>query len=452
MHSTPMVSTGLNVGFIFVLAIAAILIVSAIIAVAVLLGKKRKAGGVLAGVVLGAGALGVIVVLSIGLLIVVASNTTVFHANKQAPLSTQPYRGPEKPSPPERALVAVPPQAPPSTGITIAGTPWTNAVEEFQDFEADVYPSIEAAAEALGRRVGTRLMETSDSSDTDKRSIYVWLDEDLGEISRDVLEAVATGLRQKLNGPAYVSVERPASKHAIAVGLAVQEIQPDQHSRWGRRTESLSGAIALRVKTPAGPFSVSTRFVDAPWVVDRTSFATQYAQGDWLVAYSTGTHLTQDEARQSALAAASESLLPLARARINQLSASDQDNFRKQMQKNPDWLRGHISDELSSSNRVTDRFAQRFDRSYDAAIWREAVLVDAAPARIESIARSLVQGIDSKITRQRTTWSSFVAMIMLVFGTYLFLNMATKGYYVFLLRLATVAGLVAAGFVMMHLF
>jgi hypothetical protein len=450
MHSTPMVSTGLNVGFIFVLAIAAILIVSAIIAVAVLLGKKRKAGGVLAGVVLGAGALGVIVVLSIGLLIVVASNTTVFHANKQAPLSTQPYRGPEKPSPPERALVAVPPQAPPSTGITIAGTPWTNAVEEFQDFEADVYPSIESAGEALGRRVGARLMETSDAGDGDKRSIYVWLDEDLGSISRDVLEAVATGIRQKLDNPAYVSVERPASPDAVAVGLAVQEFQFESHKRWRKQTESRSGAIALRVKTPDGPFSVSTRFNEAPWVEDRNAFAANYPKGDWLVGYSDGTHTTQEQAKRDAILAATETLLPLAKARISQLPASDQHHFTQQMQKNPGWLRERISDELVSRNMLADRFAQRFDRPY-GTVWREAVLIDASPKHIEEIARSLVQGVDSRVASKRMTLFSYLAMFGLVFGTYLFLNMATKGYYAWALRFAAVGGITAVVFIVKFL-
>jgi hypothetical protein len=335
-------------------------------------------------------------------------------------------------------------------GVTVAGEPWSNAVEEFQDFQADIYPSIEDAAEALGRRVGARLIETSDTADGGKRSIYVWLDEDRGEISRDVLEAVARGVRQKLDEPAYVSVERPASTDAVAVGLAVQAFQFDSHKRWGKQTESRSGAIALRVKTPDGPFSVSTRFNEAPWLVDRSAFATQYPKGDWLVAYSDGTHTTHEEAKQDAISAAANFLLPLAQARISQLSASDQQHYRQQLAKDPDWLRSRIADELVSRNMLTDQFTQSFDRPY-GTVWREAVLVDASPKRVQAIARSLVQGVQSKVVHARTTWLSFFGLGGLVFGTYLFLNMATKGYYTWALRLAALGGLGGAGFLVTHL-
>jgi hypothetical protein len=332
-----------------------------------------------------------------------------------------------------------------ASGITVAGTPWSDAVEQFQDFEADVYPSMQAAAEALGRRVGQRLMEAADAGDSDKRSIYVWRDGDLGAISRDVLEAVATGIRQKLDEPAYVSVERPVSNDAVAVGLAVQEIQFDNHNRWGKKAESHSGSIAVRVKTPDGPFAVSTRYIEIPWVADRSAFAASYSNGDWLVGYSDGTHTTHEEAKQDAIWAATDVLLPLAKSRISQLSSSDQHHFAQQMQKDANWLRNRVADELVSRNLLTDRFAQRFDRPY-GTVWREAVLVDASPKRVEAIARSLVQGVDAKVTHERNTFISFLALGGLVFGTYLFLNMATKGYYAWALRFAAVGGIAAVVF------
>ena len=51
------------------------------------------------------------------------------------------------------------------------GQPWSGAVEEQLDYEADVYPSIEAAAEALGRRVGQRLVVSSVNDQGDAQSI-----------------------------------------------------------------------------------------------------------------------------------------------------------------------------------------------------------------------------------------------------------------------------------------
>ncbi len=368
-------------------------------------------------------------------------------------------------TPGDRVIVENPPAArdapqvaQTSPGLTVAGRPWTDAVEEHQDFEADVYPSLEAAAEALGRRVGQKLVGTPDTGGKPAAMVYVWRDGVAGHtenqggglvVTREILESVAAGLRQKLEAPAYVSVEQPPTPDDIAVNVAVPEVSFENHNRWRTHAESRSGSIALRVRAPGGPFSISTRFADTPWINDRTGFAGRYANGDWLVAYSDGTHTTHEGAREDAVNAATDVLLPLAQARVSQMSAPDQHRFAQQMEKDPDWLRNRIADELVSRNLVTDRFAQRFDRPY-GTVWREAVLVDASPTRVEAIARSLVRGVDAKVAYQRNTWFSFIALAGLIFGTYLFLNMATKGYYAWMLRLAAVAG--AGGVVLLFMY
>jgi uncharacterized membrane protein len=479
--------------FLLVLAVVAILIVLSIVAVNIATGKKRKAGAVLVGGLVGGMVLVVLAVVSVGLL------WGVSRVERQASYMDQPNRamtdqtwdsrygrwdenrkeqgrvegryteaqrsdGQQADSRIERVRTPAEPahanDAAP--GITVAGTPWTSAVEEYQDFEADVYPSIESAAKALGRRVGKRLIQDATTADGTP-SIYVWRDADGGDtqmprgglvVTRDVLEAVASGIRQKLDEPAYVSVERPASKDAITVGVAIQEISftyPSNDNLRPSQTDAATGGIALRVHTPDGPFSVSTRFDQNTWVLDRAGFSKRFPKGDWLVAFSDGTHTTHDQARQDAIDLAAAALLPMAQARIGQMSASDQQHFKQKLQKDPDWLLGRIADELVSQDLIKDRFTQSFDRPY-GTVWREAILVDAAPKRVEAIARSLVRGVDKQVAHQRTTWFSFAALAGLVFGTYLFLNMATKGYYVWALRLVAVAGLVAAGFVVTHLF
>lgn len=390
--------------------------------------------------------------------VLVEDPTTQMSQMVKLPNGVQTFEVIDENPPTVQGTPASPPQK--TTGLTVAGRPWTDAVEEHQDFEADVYPSIEAAAEALGRRVGQRLVSTFDFTGQPTPMIYVWRDGVAGQVedqngglivTRELLEAVALGLRQKLTDRAYVSIEQPPTPEAIAVNVAIPEVRFESHNRWRKQAESRSGSVALRVQAPSGPFSVSTRFNDAPWVVDRTGFTRQYANNDWLVAYSDGTHTTHEDARQDALHAATSILLPLAQARISQLPASDQHRFAQQMEKDPNWLRNRVADELVSRNLVTDRFAQRFDRPY-GTVWREAVLVDASPSQVDAIARSLVRGVNVQVTHQRKTWFSFIALAGLIFGTYLFLNMATKGYYTWALRFAALAGIVAAGFVLTHLF
>ena len=335
-----------------------------------------------------------------------------------------------------------------SSGVTVAGTPWTDAVEKHQDFEANEYPSMEAAAEALGRRVGQRLIESEAYGDS-VPAIYVWhdgasyLDK---KDARNLLEAAASGIRQKLDDPSLVTVDDSRSAEGVRVGLAVQEIHFNNHNRWRKQAESKSGAIALRVQGPKGGFSTSTKFVGAPWIVDRAGFDKRYPGGDWLVAYSSTDHTQHQQAKEDALMSATDALLPMARARISRMSESDQHRFNQMMAKDPDWLRTRVADELVSRNHVADRFAQRFDRPY-GSVWREAVLVDANQGHVEDIARSLVKSLDSRVTQMRSTTFSFVGLGGLIFGTYLFLNLATKGYYTWMLRFAALVGLAGvAGF------
>ncbi len=344
------------------------------------------------------------------------------------------------------------------SGVTVAGQPWSSAVEEYQDFEADVYPSLEAAAEALGRRAGQEFMGPMASVDGDTPSLYVWRDAGGGDSSPDdgtliitpeVLETIASGMRQKLLDPAYVSVEMPPTPDAITVRVMIPSVTFDNHNRWRKHTESKSGGIAIRTETSGGPFYAIARFVDAPWLENRSAFAKNFPNGDWLVGYSDGTHATHADAQWDALTTASEALLPLARARINHMSGSDQHQFNQQMAKNPNWLRDRVADELRSRNMVTDQFTQQFDRSY-GPVWREAILVDASPNRVEEIARSLVKGINVRVSHQKTTWFSYIALAALVIGTYLFLNMATKGYYAWSLRAALVIGLVAVAVIILN--
>lgn len=459
----PTIQRGIGIGSLLLFVVLAALGMGFFVLVAVVIaiiarhrGRRRVMGRALAGAAVATA----IMVVCIGLII--PRVQTVQHTQRDVSFSTSTSAsqtsagdalGQVQPS--AANLTQGEPAEDQGLGVAVAGQPWTSAVEEFQDFEADVYPSMETAAEALGRRVGQRLMETA-ADDGEPPSIYVWrASEGVGVsvisgeliITRDILDAVAQGLRQKLGDPAYVSVERPVS--GVAVNVAIQEIVFEDHNRWRKHAETRSGGLALRVESPDGPFSVSTRFAETPWVTDRTSFAREYANGDWLVAYSDGTHSTHIEARWDALTTAAEVLLPLARAKIIQMSGSDQHQFNQQMAKDPNWLRGRVADELRSRNLATDQFTQQFDRPY-GPVWREAVLVNASPEGVEQIARSLVQGVNVRVTHQRNTWFSYIALALLVVGTYLFLNMATKGYYAWALRGALLIGLIGVVIVILN--
>ena len=337
------------------------------------------------------------------------------------------------------------------SGVLIAGSPWTDDVEEHQGFVADRYPSLASAAEALGRQVGGELLQhVPDMQDSDAAPVYVWMQTDDQEpatsdgvllVTRPVLEQVADGIRQALENPAGVSVERPTSTDAIAVRISVGNMTFDFHNKWRQQTESGSGFVLAQVDTPDSDFSVKQPFEQVPWIDDPTRFAKDFKSGHWLIAYSDGTHTSHGEARQAAINTAAALLVDQAEARVAQMSPSEVHRFEQKRAGDPDWLRDRIADELESRNHLTDQFTQRFDRSY-GTVWREAVLIDDDPGMMDRITDALVGSLDAQVTHQRNTWFRFIALAGLIFGTYLFLNMATKGYYAWMLRLAAVAGII----------
>jgi len=341
-------------------------------------------------------------------------------------------------------------------GVKVAGTPWTDDIEEHQGFEADIYPSIHSAAESLGRRVGGDLLEqVAELQSGEAVPVYVWLDsndhgpatrEGVMLITRSVLEAAAEGIRQKLDSPAGVTIEPPASAEAIVVRLSIQGIEFNFHNRWRQQSESGQGRLVADVRTPDMDVTLDQPFEQMPWVAEPSRFVKEYRGGRWLIAYSDGLQQSQSDAYDSAISAAAEALIGEAQARVAQMSPGDIHRYERKNDEDPGWLRERIAAELFSRNHATDQFTQRFERPY-GTVWREAILIDAEPGMMDRITDALVYSLDGEATHQRNAWFSIFSLTGLVFGTYLFLNMATKGYYAWSLRLAALAGIIVFGFV-----
>jgi len=86
---------------------------------------------------------------------------------------------------------------------------------------------------------------------------------------------------------------------------------------------------------------------------------------------------------------------------------------------------------------VIDQFVQSFDGS-TGDIWRQALLLDVSTAPL----RRLETRISSVARVSRMTWArmigSAVGVVALIAVIYFFLNMATRGYYEWSLRIAGV--------------
>ena len=93
--------------------------------------------------------------------------------------------------------------------------------------------------------------------------------------------------------------------------------------------------------------------------------------------------------------------------------------------------------DLEAGALIADTFLQSF---YGSAgrIWRQAVLVDASPKKL----KWLVARMDRAAGAERTSWArmgfSVIGVLVLIGSIYFFLNMATRGYYEWSLRIAGV--------------
>ena len=120
--------------------------------------------------------------------------------------------------------------------------------------------------------------------------------------------------------------------------------------------------------------------------------------------------------------------------------------FRQSGRPHTRELRQWIADEMRRGSILKDRFTQRFQRTY-GDVWQQTLLVSASPIAVDNIAASVVRRASGqRAARLRTRMSlagSIAGLAALILVAYVVLNAATKGYYVWVLRLA--AGALVVG-------
>ncbi|MBN1764493.1 MAG: hypothetical protein JW860_04485 [Sedimentisphaerales bacterium] len=314
---------------------------------------------------------------------------------------------------------------------------WRGGVE--QEYPADVYPSISAAAQGLGRKINDMLLAITTGSGKASR-IQVTSGDMNKEVASEILHSVGHGLRSADNN-LHISVDtvvqdkpieeidQSAATVVVDIHISQTKIFHDgQHDLFTQR----SGTLIAEISGPAGRISTSVEFVEKPWVDDWSGFINTQSGRHWILAQSQTACTAEGEARLQAEHDACQqliTLLPDLRQRLPGLNIP--------MTMTPMQLR--------SRNLVVDQFAQSFQGS-SSPIWREALLIDASPGKLAGISQQIAQAD----TRFRQTWSyrivSLAGMLVVICVIYFFLNMATRGYYTWALRLAAI-GLVLTGII-----
>jgi hypothetical protein len=172
------------------------------------------------------------------------------------------------------------------------------------------------------------------------------------------------------------------------------------------------------------------------WVDDWASFASSLRRDQlYLRTDVQAPAVDPDEARRLAVDAAVRSLRPVLASRI----AAQRPNAVW----NPSDLDRQLRAGLDSGQLIADQFVQRVDKSY-GTLWKHQLLLDASPSRLDPIARQASSVMAASRARQISFIGSVAGMAAVIVLLCLFLNFATRGYFVWRLRAAAVMAVIAA--------
>ena len=316
-------------------------------------------------------------------------------------------------------------------GFAPAGVEAVVVDDEKARFLADVYPSAEQAAEALVTHVAQSLKGTASHDATHEIQLT-------GSAPEGVRQAVVAELGRRFPGCRVVGVSRAQTAASLPSGRS--QIICSVEAPGGEK-----GAVRASLESPGGRKQASAQFIRKKWAAQFTAFVNESGYQNWILARSGAACTSAAEARRDALHSAATQLLPQVRASMQRLIASR--SLRAGVIPDSRELLHRIKVTLQDGTFVQDRFLQCFSRPY-GKLWRESLLINADEGPVARVSHSVAQHRATRTVRARRSWltkaGSMAALGLLIVVVYLLLNAATKGYYVWSLRILG-GGLLAAG-------
>ncbi len=330
-----------------------------------------------------------------------------------------------------RSVQSITPMAPAEpTRPAISLSPiWSEGVEH--QFEADIYPSVLAAAEALGRRLVVPIQTVAAEPNAPARIVLFQEGND-----RQVISALQRVLQRELSGaPCSVEADlrniRPGE-----VGLTLraearvqEEVPRNQGTGLTIIERVMGGRITGTVFTDERRASAGADYIDKPWADNFSAFVAGKPDGHFLIARSREACTSENEARQQAIRDACDQLSDIAGQKWTAVPGRPPLTVS--------------SRDVQEGGFILDQFVQSFDGSA-GRIWRQAILLDASGSKLAWLQSRKA----TEVHGERVTWArmilSALGVLIVIVATYLFLNMATRGYYVWSLRIAGVVLAIAA--------
>ena len=291
---------------------------------------------------------------------------------------------------------------------------WTEGLDEY--FQADIYPSINSAANALARNTASTIKTAISGS---RPVIFIYAEPTVTGLAQDTINNFCKGLKLclpqvqiKISSNAPVDLK---TKDNISIWLK----QPQFNS--SKNTGSISAKIiSNKLNIP----NKSVSFTNKNWVDNFAGFINQPGtiNRNFLIARSYETCTSQTQAHDQAIKDAC--------TRIQKSIKNIHGNIRKTIGVNFKIT----PNDLYKQQIIKDKFTQSF-KSTVGHVWREALLLDASPDKIMFIRQSKISQSKAQYQSWTKMLGSAAAMALVIFILYIFLNAATKGYYSMALKI-----------------
>ncbi len=315
-------------------------------------------------------------------------------------------------------------------------------------FEPDIHASKESAVRAVARMVAKQYKAAIASEADLPRIAYIGYSSSLvaeGEGQspslRKLTQAAAVAVQEVFQDNPRFSVAinarpaiRPPDVATLNGGVFVY-LDVIEEPRPGDDSEH-AGLLEGTIRGALGEFSRRVEYLDKPWNDDFDRWRNTHEPGSWVLGESENFCPDRAQSIDQAMRDAASRLREPVSRQLMQLSGRRGDWLRRQ-QDVYHWLDDEGYRRLRAKDFQTDVFTQEFKRPY-GSVWRSAVLVHVPPVKAET----LLDAYRQEIGAQRASWFrtllSAVGLFVLIAAVYGFLSAATRGYYVWSVRLATV--------------
>lgn len=306
-------------------------------------------------------------------------------------------------------------------------------------FETNVYPSMPSAVRGVGARVAGAARSLVGDTDIPKTVKFVGTDDDR-KLLNELANAVKNSLCQRKINWTIESHRRPEQKGELWIECKVIKppgVAPRPSSVALNVLQPHQGTIELLVSTAGKKTTLNASFVDKPWVDNFTEFINRKPERKnslWFVGRSK-LCATPQEARSQVVTETVDCVFKHARPKLrDQLGRRSRFPWHR---RDEQWLRNQVRHAVQTGPILADGFTQSFQRDY-GMLWRTAVLIDISDYNLQPFVANCRKQLKSELNSWTATALSVAALLAVICIAYAFLNAATRGYYVWALRVAAV--------------